>query len=112
MSIIDQYKLITNSSLADAIDDHPNTHKAGRHTGTRGIHKTRGRPPTLLTDEEVIECRVLFETKMRSKNALCQKYDIDIAYITRLLNYLTRSRVIPTNKDIERVQRKYGNQTK
>jgi len=72
------------------------TLSAARDTkGTRGIHVSRGHPPTIMTDEQVIECRVSHEHHGEKPHVLARRYGTSLPYMRALLDYRTRSKLIP-----------------
>lgn len=57
--------------------------------------------PTLLTDEQVLEIRSLHEFDGWKRAQLFEKYGhlgITLGYLTKLLSYETRSKLIPRRK--------------
>lgn len=60
----------------------------------RGEVKQRG-PATLLTDEQVLECRRRHEYEGWPLDRLVTEYGVSLAYMRQLLEYATRSKLIP-----------------
>lgn len=57
----------------------------------RGIRKRK----TLLTDEQVLECRCRSEFEGWDRNRLAEEYGVSRGYMTTLLDYTVRSKLIP-----------------
>lgn len=68
--------------------------------GTRGIHVTRGKPATLMTDEQVIECRVAHEHNGEKPHVLARRYGTSLEYMKALLDYRTRSKLFPPDPPV------------
>lgn len=89
--MLDPYKLVlATSNLADMV--------GGRRSPRAASQKMQGHPPTLLSDEAVLECRSRFEFGHETKQQLARVYGVPLNYMARLLNYQTRSRLIPSRK--------------
>ena len=55
------------------------------------------KPPKVqkMTDEQVLECRAAFEFEGASRRSLELKYDVSTTYMSQLLDYVVRSKLIP-----------------
>lgn len=57
----------------------------GCHSGSR----------TLMTDEQVLECRALHEFNDWPPDELAERYGVSEQYMVKLLEYVVRSKLIP-----------------
>jgi hypothetical protein len=53
---------------------------------------------TLMTDDQVLECRRRYEYENWTKKQLMAEYNMDGEYMRKLLDYATRSKLIPRKK--------------
>lgn len=58
----------------------------------------RGRPPTILTEEKVLECRARYEFYGWPIRKCAKHYGLKEQYTRNLMNYQTRSFLIPEPK--------------
>jgi len=57
---------------------------------------------TLMTDDEVLECRAAFEFGGATRAQLAEKYGVSITYMRALLSYATRSKLIPRQHTVNK----------
>lgn len=56
------------------------------------------RHKTLMTDEQVLECRRRHEHEGWTPRRLADEYGMDEEYMRKLLDYATRSKLIPRRR--------------
>ncbi len=61
--------------------------------------KKRNGPPTILTEQQVLECRSSHEFHRWNVNMCHAHYQTTVKYMRKLLNYELRGRLIPTPED-------------
>jgi hypothetical protein len=63
---------------------------------TKKKEPQRGRPPSLLTDEQIANIRWLHENKGRKAHTLAKDYGTSVSYMSRILAYEYRWRIDPS----------------